>query len=55
MIKNYIQINLASPQKILTWTERLLPNNKLIGEITKAISYKNTTNTIIIIKILSTT
>nr|YP_009389109.1 RNA polymerase beta' subunit [Euglena archaeoplastidiata]AKR17882.1 RNA polymerase beta' subunit [Euglena archaeoplastidiata] len=37
MIKKYIQINLASPQKILTWTERLLPNNKLIGEITKLI------------------
>nr|YP_010700492.1 RNA polymerase subunit beta' [Strombomonas costata]WCH63630.1 RNA polymerase subunit beta' [Strombomonas costata] len=36
MIKEYIKINIASPSKILSWTERLLPNNKLVGEITKA-------------------
>lgn len=41
MIKKYIQINLACPKKVLTWTERLLPNNKLVGEITKAIRYTN--------------
>nr|AEW13012.1 RNA polymerase beta' subunit [Strombomonas acuminata] len=36
MIKEYIKINLASPTKILSWTERLLPNNKLIGEVSKS-------------------
>ena len=35
-MKDYIKINLASPQKILCWTERLLPNGELIGEITKS-------------------
>ena len=33
MVKEYIQIKLASPKKILNWSERLLPNGKLIGEI----------------------
>jgi hypothetical protein len=37
MIKKYIQIKIACPQKILKWTERLLPNGKLIGEVTKAV------------------
>lgn len=37
MVKEYIQLNLASPLKILEWTERLLPNGKLIGEITNAV------------------
>lgn len=36
-MKEYIKINLASPQKILKWTERLLPNGKLIGEISKSL------------------
>lgn len=34
-MKEYIRINLASPQKILSWTERALPTGELIGEITK--------------------
>lgn len=34
-MKEYIKIDIASPQKILYWTERILPNGKLIGEITK--------------------
>jgi DNA-directed RNA polymerase subunit beta' len=34
-MKNYIKINIASPQKILQWTERALPNGELIGEIKK--------------------
>lgn len=34
-MKEYIKINIASPQKILNWTERPLPNGELIGEITK--------------------
>lgn len=35
MIKEFLKINLASPEKILKWTERLLPNGKLVGKITK--------------------
>lgn len=34
-MKEYIKIGIASPQKILYWAERQLPNGKLIGEITK--------------------
>jgi len=37
MVKEYIKINLASPAKILNWTERMLPNNKLVGEIKKSV------------------
>lgn len=37
-MRDYIQIKLASPKKILEWTERLLPNNKKIGEVKKAMS-----------------
>lgn len=36
-MKEYIKINLASPQKILKWTERLLPSGKLVGELTKSL------------------
>lgn len=39
MIREYFQIKITSPEKILTWTERLLPNGKLVGEITKSVSY----------------
>lgn len=35
-MKEFIKINIASPQKIIKWTERALPNGKLIGEITKS-------------------
>lgn len=38
MIKEHITIKIASPQKILSWTERMLPNGKLIGEITSSAS-----------------
>lgn len=34
-MRNYIQVKIASPKKILEWTERLLPNNKNIGEVKK--------------------
>lgn len=37
MIKEYFQTKIASPEKILIWTERLLPNGKLIGEIKKSV------------------
>lgn len=40
MNKNYIKINIASPKKILKWTERSLPNRELIGKITKPIRLK---------------
>nr|YP_009145447.1 RNA polymerase beta' subunit [Monomorphina parapyrum]AKL78920.1 RNA polymerase beta' subunit [Monomorphina parapyrum] len=42
-MKQYIKINLASPKNILEWTERILPNGKLIGEITKSetVNYEN--------------
>lgn len=36
MIRKHIRINLASPEKILKWTERLSNNGKLLGEITKS-------------------
>lgn len=35
-VKKYIKINIASPKKILKWTERSLPNGELIGKITKS-------------------
>lgn len=35
MIKKHIKIKLASPKKILKWTERSLPNGEIIGKITK--------------------
>ena len=33
---DYIQIQLASPKEIERWSQRVLPNNKIVGEITKA-------------------
>jgi hypothetical protein len=36
-MKNYIKINIAPPKKVIEWTERALPNGKLIGEITKSL------------------
>lgn len=36
MIKKYIKVNVASPKKILKWTERSLPNGEEVGKITKA-------------------
>lgn len=35
-MKEYIRINIVPPEKILKWTERSLPNGKLIGEVTKS-------------------
>lgn len=32
-MREYIKINLASPERILQWTERGLPNGELIGEV----------------------
>jgi len=36
-MKEYIKINLASPKKILEWTERSLPSGELVGELKKAL------------------
>lgn len=33
---DYIQIQLASPKEIERWSLRVLPNNQIVGEITKA-------------------
>nr|YP_010471121.1 RNA polymerase beta [Synarthrophyton patena]UVF62950.1 RNA polymerase beta [Synarthrophyton patena] len=32
---DYVRISLASPQKIRSWGQRLLPNGQIIGEVTK--------------------
>lgn len=32
---DYIKINLASPQRIVGWSERVLPNGQIIGEVKK--------------------
>lgn len=32
---DYVKINLASPSRIRSWGERILPNGEVIGEITK--------------------
>lgn len=33
-MKDFIKINIASPKKILSWTERSLPNGKMVGKVT---------------------
>ena len=33
---DYIKITLASPARIKEWSQRLLPNGQIIGEVTKA-------------------
>jgi DNA-directed RNA polymerase subunit beta' len=32
---DYVKIGLASPERIRTWGERTLPNNQIVGEVTK--------------------
>nr|YP_007878268.1 RNA polymerase beta' subunit [Calliarthron tuberculosum]AGA63879.1 RNA polymerase beta' subunit [Calliarthron tuberculosum] len=32
---DYVRINLASPKKIRSWGQRVLPNGQIIGEVTK--------------------
>ena len=32
---DYVRINLASPARIRTWGERILPNGQIVGEVTK--------------------
>ena len=33
---DYIQIQLASAKEISRWSQRMLPNNEIVGNITKA-------------------
>ena len=40
-MKEYIKINMASPYKILSWTERALPDGNLVGEIKNSVQVKN--------------
>lgn len=39
-MKEYIKIKIASPVKVLQWTERSLPDGKLTGEIKKSMTLK---------------
>ena len=32
---DYVKINLASPERIRSWGERILPNGEIVGEVTK--------------------
>jgi DNA-directed RNA polymerase subunit beta' len=32
---DYIKINLASPERIRSWSERILPSGQIVGEVTK--------------------
>jgi DNA-directed RNA polymerase subunit beta' len=32
---DYVKINLASPSRIRNWSERILPNGEVVGEVTK--------------------
>ncbi len=32
---DYVKINLASPERIRKWGERILPNGEVVGEVTK--------------------
>lgn len=36
-LKNFLKIDIASPKSILNWTERNLPNDKIIGKVNKAL------------------
>lgn len=38
-MKTYLKVNIASPQKILEWTERILPDGQRIGEVTQSVKY----------------
>ena len=34
---DYIQIQLASPKEIERWSQRVLPDNEIVGEINKTV------------------
>lgn len=37
-MKEFVKISIASPKKILQWSERSLPNGEFIGEIKKPVT-----------------
>ena len=37
---NYIKIKLASPVRILQWSQRRLPNGQFVGEVQKSETLK---------------
>lgn len=38
-MKTHVKVNIASPQRILEWTERILPDGLRIGEVTQSVKY----------------
>ena len=32
---DYVKISIASPQRIMDWGQRTLPNGQVVGEVTK--------------------
>ena len=32
---DYVKISIASPQRIMDWGQRTLPNGQIVGEVTK--------------------
>ena len=43
---DYVKISIASPQRIMDWGQRTLPNGQVVGEVTKpeTINYRDNTN-----------
>nr|YP_009729640.1 RNA polymerase beta' subunit [Ranunculus cantoniensis]YP_010863728.1 RNA polymerase beta' subunit [Ranunculus chinensis]QHW07374.1 RNA polymerase beta' subunit [Ranunculus cantoniensis]WGS93666.1 RNA polymerase beta' subunit [Ranunculus chinensis]WJW63417.1 RNA polymerase beta' subunit [Ranunculus silerifolius var. silerifolius] len=39
-----LQIGLVSPQQIITWAEKILPNGEIVGEVTKPYTFHYKTN-----------
>nr|QYB20802.1 RNA polymerase beta' subunit [Callitris pyramidalis] len=44
MKREQLQIELVSPEQILSWSERILPNGKKVGQVTKARTIDYVTN-----------
>ena len=43
---DYVKISIASPQRIMDWGQRTLPNGQVVGEVTKpeTINYRTLLN-----------
>ena len=43
---DYVKISIASPQRIMDWGQRTLPNGQVVGEVTKpeTINYRKPCN-----------
>lgn len=48
MKKKYIKISIASPKKILFWSERNLPNGNLVGKINKPLRHYRKNNGLVL-------